>query len=327
MTVRYTKVHRLMQIISLVQTQRGWTSKALAEECNTTERTIFRDIRQIKELGIPIDNDRSSGGYIISGTYFMPPVRLTIEEALAISALCETLADSGAIPFIRPASMAIHKIQSQLPLSVREELTERLQTMQLRTSPTMDEEGYEDVYDTAQRALYEKKIIECKYESTGASSDSEVFMFHPYALFFGTRAWYIVGFHEGRNEIRTLKLSRFLRMEITTLSSETPSSFSLEKHLGNAWSMIPGEKEYKVSILFNKPFSLTISDTRWHATQEIVWHDDDSCTFTCTVSGLDEIVWWVLSMGPSCKVLEPKELKDRVVTLAKEISERYGEVE
>ncbi len=323
MTVKYTKVHRLMQIITLVQTQRGWTAEALANEFETTERTIFRDIKQIKELGIPIESDRASGGYTINGTYFMPPVRLTIEEALAMSALCETMADSGAIPFIRPASMAIHKIQSQLPLAVREELTQRLQTMQLRTAPTMDEEGYGDIYDTAQSALLKKKIIECKYDSISGSSEDEVFLFHPYALFFGTRAWYIVGFHEGRDAIRTLKLNRFLRMEITKYASEIPASFTLENHLGNAWIMIPGEKEYEVKIKFDHPFSLTVSDTRWHTTQEIEWHDDESCTFTCTVSGLDEIVWWVLGMGPNCKVLEPKELVDRVSSLAKEIAERY----
>ncbi|MBT4584964.1 MAG: YafY family transcriptional regulator [Phycisphaerae bacterium] len=324
MPVKYTKVHRLMQIITLVQTQRGWTAEALAKEFNTAERTIFRDIKQIKELGIPIETDGGSKGYTINGTYFMPPVRLTIEEALAMSALCETLADSGAIPFIRPASMAIHKIQSQLPLAVREELTERLQTMQLRTTPTMDEEGYGDIYDTAQRALLKKKIIECKYESIGSGNDDEVFLFHPYALFFGKRAWYIVGFHENRDAIRTLKLSRFLKMEITNHSTEVPPSFTLEKHLGNAWQMIPGPKDFEVEIKFDHPFSFTISDTQWHATQDIEWHDDESCTFRCTVSGLDEIVWWILGMGPSCKVIKPPELVDKVSSLTKEMAERYA---
>jgi proteasome accessory factor B len=324
MPVSYTKVHRLMQIISLVQTQRGWTTKELARELGTTGRTIFRYINQLRELGIPIENTPNNNGYTIRGTYFMPPVQLTIEEALAMSALCETLADSGAIPFIRPASMAIHKIQSQLPLSIRQELTQRLQTMQLKTSPTMDEEGYKDVYDTAQSALLKKKILECKYESIGGGSEDEIFLFHPYALFFGTRAWYIVGYHEGRDAIRTLKLSRFLRMDMTKHSSEVPASFSLEKHFGNSWIMIPGKKDYKVEIKFEHPFSLTVSDTRWHATQEIEWHNDDSCTFKCTVSGLDEIVWWVLSMGPNCKVLKPKELSERVVTLSKKITERYS---
>jgi len=322
MSIKYTRVHRLLEIISLVQSQRGWTAKTLAERCETTERNIYRDINQIKEAGIPIESTKDNG-YQINGTFFMPPVRLTFEEALAISALCEAMADQGAIPFVRPASMAMNKILAQLPYDAREELTDRLRTMQLRTTATMDEEGYEDVYDKVQTALLKHTILKCKYESTSTPENDESFMFHPYALFFGTRAWYIVGFHEKRDAIRTLKLSRFLAIEATKESYEIPSSFNLDNHLGNAWNMIPSDVDYEIELRFDPPFSQTVSDTRWHSTQEITWHDDDSCTFTCTVSGLEEIVWWVLSMGPYCKVIKPDVLAQRVAKLAKDTAEVY----
>jgi predicted DNA-binding transcriptional regulator YafY len=305
-----------------VQSQQGWTAKSLAEQCDTTERNIYRDINQIKEAGIPIEHDRVKG-YHINGAFFMPPVRLTFEEALAIAALCEAMADNGSIPFIRPASMAMNKIVSQLPFDAREELTERLQTMELRTTATMDGDGYEDVYDKVQNALLSHSILKCKYESTSSETNNASFMFHPFALFFGTRAWYVVGFHEKRGAIRTLKLNRFIAIEPTNETYETPREFNLDKHLGNAWNMIRGEVDYDVELRFESPFSQTVSDTRWHATQKIEWHDDDSCTFTCTVSGLEEIVWWILSMGPSCKVIQPPELATRVAKLANKTVELY----
>lgn len=322
MPIKYTRVHRLLEIISLVQSQQGWTAKSLAEQCDTTERNIYRDINQIKEAGIPIEHDRVKG-YHINGAFFMPPVRLTFEEALAIAALCEAMADHGSIPFIRPASMAMNKIVSQLPFDAREELTERLQTMELRTTATMDGDGYEDVYDKVQNALLSHSILKCKYESTSSETNDESFMFHPFALFFGTRAWYVVGFHEKRDAIRTLKLNRFIAIEQTNETYEIPSEFTLDKHLGNAWNMIRGDVDFDVELHFDSPFSQTVSDTRWHATQTITWNDDDSCTFTCTVSGLDEIVWWVLSMGPSCKVIQPPELANRVAELACKTAELY----
>ena len=36
-----------------------------------------------------------------------------------------------------------------------------------------------------------------------------------------------------------------------------------------------------------------------------------------------EIVWWVLSMGPYCKVIQPEELADRVAKLAQETAAVY----
>ncbi len=45
--------------------------------------------------------------------------------------------------------------------------------------------------------------------------------------------------------------------------------------------------------------------------------------FRCKVDGLDEIVWWILSMGPHCVVNKPPELADRVGELAAGIVSQY----
>ena len=49
-----------------------------------------------------------------------------------------------------------------------------------------------------------------------------------------------------------------------------------------------------------------------------------SITFRCKVDGLEEIVWWILSMGPHCTVKKPKELADQVRTLAGGIVAQYA---
>ena len=45
--------------------------------------------------------------------------------------------------------------------------------------------------------------------------------------------------------------------------------------------------------------------------------------FRCKVDGLDEIVWWILSMGPHCVVNNPSELAERVRELAAGIVSQY----
>jgi hypothetical protein len=54
-------------------------------------------------------------------------------------------------------------------------------------------------------------------------------------------------------------------------------------------------------------FAETIADTHWHSTQQIEWLEDKSIRFQCQVDGLEEIVWWVLSMGPYYQVESPPE--------------------
>jgi proteasome accessory factor B len=102
-----------------------------------------------------------------------------------------------------------------------------------------------------------------------------------------------------------------------------PEDFSLARHLGNAWRMIRGQKTYRVELAFDPEFAETIADTHWHPTQEVIWNDDQSITFRCKVDGLEEIVWWVLSMGPHCVVNKPKELAEQVKELAAAMVANY----
>ena len=55
-----------------------------------------------------------------------------------------------------------------------------------------------------------------------------------------------------------------------------------------------------------------------------VWQADRSLIFRCTVDGLDEIVWWVLSMGPHCMVHKPVELRVLVAEMGRQTAKLYA---
>jgi len=319
----YTRVHRLLKILMLVQGDGAWTPARLAEECGIGERTIYRDMNELERIGVPVHFDQQEGRYRVEGDFFLPPVQLTAEEALALSVLCEHVAEPERIPFTRPAWQAMAKIQASLPPELRDELLSTNRSIVIQTAASVDADGFSDIYDTMCAAIVERRSLVCQYESLSGESDGEEFDFEPYTLYFSVRAWYVVGLHHGRSELRTLKINRFLRATPTQRRYEIPEDFSLDRHLGNAWRMIRGAPDYDVVIRFNAGFAETVSDTRWHATQEFEHHEDGSCTFRCRVSGLDEIVWWALSMGPNCEVLEPMELRDRVRAAAQETARLY----
>lgn len=326
--VAYTRVHRLLRILSLLQGARGWNARALAHECETSVRTIYRDIEQLQAAGIPVHFDAKANRYRVSGSFFMPPVHLTGEEALALSALCEHISKPERIPFLKPAWRALHKIESQLPQEIRDDVAARSRSITIRTAKAMPPDGYGDVYDKVQSAIASGKALQCRYEpATGeraATSGNMEFLLYPYALFFAVRAWYVVGKRSDRKELRSLKLNRFSSVAMTNESYRVPPGFDLDKHLGNAWRMIRGGADVKVELWFTPEFATTIADTLWHRTQSVEWHPDDSCTFRCTVSGLSEIEWWVLSMGPNCIVRKPRELAKRVRDLASATAGLYS---
>ncbi len=322
---KYTRVHRLLQILTLIQGGEHWTPERLAEVCGVSPRTIFRDIKEIEAAGYKIAFDKKAGGYRISGDFFLPPVQLTPRESLALMVLCEHLAGRGQIPFLDQAWKAMTKIQAVLPIDVHEEMSKISESVVVQTARSAPPDGHADMYEKIRDAISSRRTLRCTYESLSGAGDGEVFEFEPYALYFAVRAWYAVGFHGGRGEIRTLKLSRFTGATKTDRPYEIPDGFSLDDVLGNAWRMIRGEPETDVELLFDPAFAETVGDTCWHKTQTSEEHPDGSLTLRFTVAGLNEIVWWVLSMGPHCRVIKPPALQEMVREKAEAMANLYAD--
>ena len=320
----YVRVHRLLRIMTLIQNQDGWDAKALARECNVGERTIFRDMEMLEGAQIPYYFDEERRGYRIRSDFFMQPIELTLEEALAIVALGEHIGGPNhQMSFMQPAARAVAKIRGQLPERLRRAMEKVDHHLAIRIGHTAIEDEAEDVYMTMQQAVSEHLAVDCEYESAGKTEAGPRFTLQPYTLFFSKRAWYVIGHHSRHDEDRCLKIARFLRAKLTDQQFAPPRGFSLSKYLGNAWWMIRGDRRYKVELRFDKEFADTIGSTHWHKTQEIEWRDDGSITFRCKVDGLEEIVWWILSMGPHCTVVQPRDLVDRVCNLAGEMLQKY----
>lgn len=316
----HTRVHRLLRMLWLINSRPGWDAPSLAREFGVDVRTIYRDVRGLSSVGLPCEYDRARRGYRSRDGVFLPPVQLTVEEALSLAVLCEQIAGQGAIPYLTAATRAIDKLRCVLPVETREEVGAMLEGVRVRTAAAADPTEARDVYDRLAEAVRAAAVVRCRYDSLSSSSE---FDFHPYALFFCVRAWYAVGKHTGRGEIRTLKLNRFASVAPTGERFTRPEGFDLAAHLGNAWRMMRGP-DHKVEVWFDAEFAPTVSDTIWHPTQQISHHEDGSMTFRCTVSGLDEIVWWVLSMGPHAVVRRPGELAERVKKLARGILGVYA---
>jgi predicted DNA-binding transcriptional regulator YafY len=325
MPTDYSRIHRLLKIITLVQARPDWNAPRLAEECETSPRNLYRDLKELRGAGVPIDFDEARGGYRIRRDFFLPAVHLTGEEAIALALLCEEIGSREQVPFLKPAWRALNKIESMLPEAIQQDLGALRGAVAIQGARTNPPDGHKDVYDRIADAIRDRCTLECRYDSANPDSNpEETFRFDPYALYFGLRAWYAIGRHHGRDDIRSLKLSRFTACTRTDEVFERPEKFSIEAHHGYAWRMIKGPR-HEVEIWFDAAFAQTMADTRWHPTQEIEEHLDGSATFRCTVDGLDEIVWWVLSMGPHCVVKAPSELAQRVRDLAARTAAHYGE--
>ena len=351
--IDYTRrIHRLLQIITLVQGDTTFTPARLTQELGLEERTFYRDIKVLRDAGVPIDFDKERNGYVISRDFFLRPTELSIEEALSLCLLAQQAQPAEQLPHTRHAARAIEKIRSNLPTAFRDELEQLIPHVEVALARS-ENEGASDVFAKIQHAITSRRSVKCGYQSLRGKDDApedapdeapdeapddapdnkpdntpdntRAFRFDPYALYFGQRAWYVIGKRHSDGVLRTLKLSRFVECTPTNQPFAIPDDFSLETYFGQAWRMMRGEGRHKIELRFSAAFAETVADTWWHASQESEQHDDGSVTMYFEIDGLDEIVWWILSYGPHCTVIQPPELRDRVVNAARKMLESYAE--
>jgi len=298
---------------------------ALADALGVTERTVYRDLEVLVDLGVPCHFDEAAGGYRVRRDFFLPPVQLTACEALAVITLCDGVGGGDQIALTGPASQAVEKIKAQLPDRVRAEIGGLDGQVDVRLPATGPAgEAIRDAFAVVREAIRIRRVLRCRYDSLNPESGEDAFDLRPYALSFDQRAWYAVGWHGGREEVRRLKLNRFTALRLTDRPYAIPDDFSMDSFRGRAWRMVRGDGIVRrIVIDFTPTVAETVSDTNWHRSQEIEEHSDGSITAKWEVEGLDEIVWWVLGYGPHAHVREPAELAEQVAELARATAERY----
>jgi predicted DNA-binding transcriptional regulator YafY len=280
--------------------------------------------------GVPISFDPDAGGYSLRKDFFLRPVELTLEEAMAVLMLADRVGANEQIPHVAEAGKAGEKLRAILPQKVREIIDETMPRVVVSLARAANEPTA-DVYATVRDAITNRRAIECEYESPRhkvssneqLSLNAERFRFDPYSLYFGQRAWFAVGLHHGHGEVRTLKLSRFTRCSSIDRPYLIPDDFSLDRHFGQAWRMVPSGNMHDIQLHFDAAFAETVADTHWHDSQEVQWNEDGSIEMRFRVDGLEEIVWWIMGYGPHCRVVGPVELIGRVRNLQKLATEQY----
>ena len=318
-------VSRLLETLCLVQGGRGWTAAKLADRFGVTRRVIHRDAARLRESGVPVEHDPATGGYTLPESFFLPPVDLDAAEMSGLVLLAALVESTGMLPLTRPAARAIEKLRAGMPRAFQRGLGGVLPPARIdftRTEPGGTTDG---AWETATRALAERRCLSCVYESVHRPPPGgEEFLLEPLVVWWSQRAWYLLGRAAGASDARLFKLSRFATLRLTDTPAPEPAPDALEAFLGHAWRMIPGPR-HRVRVRFEPPFAETASDTLWHPTQAVEFHADGGATLRFEVDGLDEILWWVLGYGPGVVVEEPAELRERVAALAAETAARYAE--
>ena len=318
---KYERMARLLKIITLVRANSKLTRSDLARLCEVESvRTIQRDINSLAVAEIPIY--WTGEGYEIMPNFFLPPLSLSVEEALSLVLGVGAYVGSEGKFNESISQSAISKVVATLPKATRDLLELDSGKISVESRKAMDTAS---LISQLYQAILNTKQLRVNYYSYRRNAVSER-VIDPYALTFRRRAWYLIAYCHRRENILMFRTNRIKTLDYSGRTFSPPSSFSIEDYMATSWQVMQGE-ETEVVLKFDARIAPLIKEVNWHPTQSIRDLRDGSILFTVTVAGTKEISFWILNYGHEVEVISPKSLRNEIAAVAKKMCQRYAKVQ
>nr|WP_321477248.1 YafY family protein [uncultured Paludibaculum sp.] len=195
------RADRLFQIVQHLRARRLTTAARLASLLAVSERTIYRDIRDLSLSGIPVKGE-AGVGYCIDSSFELTALMFTREELEAIVVGLRMVRAFGG-PSLRTAvTPALDKVVLALPKGRREEI-DRPQIY----APTVNVHStIENLIDTLRSTIEARSVLALDYrDDRGSETLRRV---RPLALHFWGSVWTLAAWCEMRNGFRSFRLDR-----------------------------------------------------------------------------------------------------------------------
>lgn len=314
------RTSRLLRLVVTIQSECQNNIGDLVETLNVSRRTLYRDLRTLQEAGIPCYFDRCRQSYRVDDGFHMPPANLTPKEAFGLLLLVHKARGLLELPFSGEVLCGVLKIESNLPLKVREYCRRRLKDVSVHGARSKPEGSMDERFEFLQQAIGQKQILEVTYNS---KSDPPVITcrFSPFHLVY-TNSWYVMGKVDPSGQIQSIKLSDIQRMEPTRKCFITEGRFDPADYLGRAWAATPEGRLYNVKLRFAPEVAREVTAVQWHSTQYATIEEDGSALLEFRVDGLSEISWWIVGFGDKVEVLAPQVLRQKIHEIAANMSKQ-----
>jgi predicted DNA-binding transcriptional regulator YafY len=286
----------------------------LARKFEISQRTVYRDMAALSEMGIPLVALPGEGYTLMEG-YFLPPLVFSPQEAAALIMGARFLAlhAQGRLP--QDAEQAMDKIAHVLPNKVREQverLSEIIGFFVNRRGFNLDDRRLVDL----QQAIMEHRAVELTYSGLRGEGVTTRII-EPDHLTYNEGVWYVSGYCRLRQGMRAFRLNR------------------IEQYRTLKENFVPRTVSETTRTMIEVRARFNLDQVRWvRERQHYGFVREESATVDDTTAGivmvyevndLREVQSWLFGWGSVVEVLSPAELRAAMLVEAKKVVTRLSD--
>jgi len=315
------RASRLVSLLLLLQTRGQLTAAELAARLEVSERTIQRDAEALAAAGVPIEALRGpAGGYRLAGGYRTRLTGLTSEEAEALF-----VGPAAELGLGRVFADARLKVLAALPPELQERAERSSQLFHLDTRGWFRGEDKTPHLPVLAAAVWQNRRVSARYREGPKTVRRTI---DPLGLVLKAGAWYLVA----RRSVgmRVYRVSRFVSARVRDEGFERPPGFDLAS-FWEEWSTSfeRGRPKFDVRLRLARaaiPFlrPLVHPDGRARVDAARDGQPRELVELTVPFEQPDLAYRELLTFGSDVEVLDPPELRERMLRAAEEVVALYG---
>ena len=315
---KQARLHRLSHL--LYRHPKGLTVREMADLCGVTARTIQRDLKALEEASVPIwqDDEGEKPRYGIIEGYFLPPLRLTLNDASALY-LAARLLTRNTDEHNPHVVSAVSQLAATLPEPMAYALQLAVQEMaQIKVDP-----DYRDVFETLTLGWATGRKVRIRYQAAKRPDESE-YVIEPYFIEPTERGnTYVIGRVDDRDQVLTFKLDRIRSADLLFDTFEHPEEMYPSELMKHAWGIVFGEPIEEITLHFAPEIARRIDETQWHPSQKVRPLPNGGREMRLRLSGTWEVVPWIRTWGSMVEVVAPEPLRETMAAEARALAALY----
>ncbi len=327
-----SRLGRFAFLVSYLASERVARLADLAVLMDTTEERIVEELEHLSTcgvypstdsalFGISVDDDEGnvywSGGPV---TEMEAPVRLEDGEAVALLMALQMVRDSASPPFDYQADGVMRAVLQGLEGGLSELITDLERRITMRGA-TGEEPDWE-IFDEVSRAVIRKQSIDIEY-FTASRGEVASRTLQPYVTLCAVGRWYVIGWCELRNEVRSFRMDRIRSAKPTGKTFGSRASFDPGKHLG--WGIYPDPNPpagERTVVAFDPAW---IAASQGKTGREFLAHRSATkVTFAVPPGCHEGFLSWLLTVTSRFAIEEPADLRDALAQRKKVMLAVYG---
>ncbi len=218
------RADRLFQIVQHLRARRLTTAAQLSGWLGVSQRTVYRDIRDLSISGVPVQGE-AGVGYRIDRSYDLTPLMFTRDEVEAV-VVGLRMAEAFAGPSLRSAArMALDKVALALPQQRRMEIEQpQLYAPTFHLDPALGER-----VEVVRQSIATRRKLDVSYRDKKEQQTRRVL--RPLGLYFWGTGWSLAAWCESRKDFRSFWLHKMSSCTALEATFETEPGKSLAEFL------------------------------------------------------------------------------------------------